>query len=68
MCLNVCCPVHGVDESVTEDSSAEELDLAQPKEQQTEMQDHTAALLLESLDKAALHLRRAMVSYKHRSM
>lgn len=58
-------PVHRVDDSVTEESCEGGEDSAQPVEQQTENPEHTAALLLESLNQAALHLRRAMVLYTH---
>ncbi|XP_041808606.1 cilia- and flagella-associated protein 54-like [Chelmon rostratus] len=49
------------DDSVTEESCEEGEDSSQTVEQQLEMHRHTAALLLDSLNKAALHLRRAMV-------
>ncbi|XP_047462207.1 cilia- and flagella-associated protein 54-like isoform X2 [Mugil cephalus] len=50
-----------IDDSVTEDSFEDEEDSSQPVEQQMETQRGTAALLLYSLNKATLHLRRAMV-------
>ncbi|XP_036976615.1 cilia- and flagella-associated protein 54-like isoform X3 [Acanthopagrus latus] len=50
-----------VDDSVTEEGCKEGEDSSQTVEQQIEMQRCTAALLLDSLNKAALHLRRAMV-------
>lgn len=52
-----------VDDSVTEEGCKEGEDSSQTVEQQIEMQRCTAALLLDSLNKAALHLRRAMVLY-----
>ncbi|XP_030009343.1 cilia- and flagella-associated protein 54 [Sphaeramia orbicularis] len=50
-----------VDDSATEDSGEDDEDSSQNVGQQLEIQKHTAALLLDSLNKAALHLRRAMV-------
>ncbi|XP_044078247.1 cilia- and flagella-associated protein 54-like [Siniperca chuatsi] len=50
-----------VDDSVTEESCEEGEDSSQTVEQQIKMHRRTAALLLDSLNKAALHLRRAMV-------
>ncbi|XP_030294030.1 cilia- and flagella-associated protein 54 isoform X2 [Sparus aurata] len=50
-----------VDDSVTEEGCKEGEDSSQTVEQQIEMHRCTAALLLDSLNKAALHLRRAMV-------
>ncbi|XP_051257635.1 cilia- and flagella-associated protein 54-like isoform X3 [Dicentrarchus labrax] len=50
-----------VDDSVSEDSCEEGEDSSQTVEQQIEMHKRTASLLLESLNKAALHFRRAMV-------
>lgn len=58
-------PVHHVDDSVTGEGCEEGEDSTHPVEQQIEMHEHSAALLLESLNKAALHLRRAMVLYTH---
>lgn len=52
-----------VDDSVTEEGCKEGEDSSQTVEQQIEMHRCTAALLLGSLNKAALHLRRAMVLY-----
>ncbi|XP_071316210.1 cilia- and flagella-associated protein 54 isoform X2 [Trachinotus anak] len=49
------------DDSVSEESCEEGEDPSQSVEQQMETHRHTAALLLDSLNKAALHLRRAMV-------
>lgn len=49
-----------VDDSVTEES-CEEGEVSQMVEQQIETHRCTAALLLESLNKAALHFQRAMV-------
>ncbi|XP_018547690.1 cilia- and flagella-associated protein 54 isoform X2 [Lates calcarifer] len=45
----------------SEDSCEEGEDASQTVEQQIEMHRHAAAVLLDSLNKAALHLRRAMV-------
>ncbi|XP_029304212.1 cilia- and flagella-associated protein 54 [Cottoperca gobio] len=50
-----------VDDSVTEVSCEEGEDSSQIVEQRSETHRRTAALLLDSLNKAALHLRRAMV-------
>ncbi|XP_078122015.1 cilia- and flagella-associated protein 54 [Sander vitreus] len=50
-----------VDDSVTEESCEEGEDSSQIVKQQLETHRHTAAMLLDSLNKAALHLRRAMV-------
>ncbi|XP_026184047.1 cilia- and flagella-associated protein 54 isoform X2 [Mastacembelus armatus] len=50
----------GVDDS-TDQSGDEEDDSSQSEEQQIEIQRQTAALLLDSLNNAGLHLRRAMV-------
>ncbi|KAM7374329.1 hypothetical protein PAMP_006995 [Pampus punctatissimus] len=50
-----------VDDSATDKSHEEGEDSSQSVEQAFEMQEHTSALLLESLKNAALHLRRAMV-------
>lgn len=49
-----------MDDSVTEES-CEEGEVSQMVEQQIETHRCTAALLLESLNKAALHFQRAMV-------
>ncbi|KAF3706510.1 Cilia- and flagella-associated protein 54 [Channa argus] len=48
-------------DDTTDESYDEGEDFTQPVEQQTEMHKRTATLLLDSLNKAALHLRRAMV-------
>ncbi|XP_040907982.1 cilia- and flagella-associated protein 54-like [Toxotes jaculatrix] len=53
------------EDSDTEESCEEVEDSSKAVEQQIEMQRHSAALLLESFNKAALHLRRAMV-FAHR--
>nr|XP_046266152.1 cilia- and flagella-associated protein 54-like isoform X1 [Scatophagus argus] len=50
-----------VDDSVTEESCEEGEDPSQSVEEQNEVHRRTSVLLLESLNKAALHLRRAMV-------
>uniref|UniRef100_UPI0037E847B8 cilia- and flagella-associated protein 54 n=1 Tax=Semicossyphus pulcher TaxID=241346 RepID=UPI0037E847B8 len=50
-----------VDDSVTEESCEEGEDSSQTVEQQIDINRNTTTLLLESLNKAALHLRRAMV-------
>ncbi|XP_033182211.1 cilia- and flagella-associated protein 54 [Anabas testudineus] len=50
-----------VDDSATDDSLDEREDSGQPVEQQLELHRHTATLVLDSLNKAALHLQRAMV-------
>ncbi|XP_034745298.1 cilia- and flagella-associated protein 54-like isoform X2 [Etheostoma cragini] len=50
-----------MDDSVTEESCEEGEDSSQIVEQQIETHRHTAVMLLNSLEKAALHLRRAMV-------
>ncbi|KAM9348845.1 cilia- and flagella-associated protein 54 [Symphorus nematophorus] len=50
-----------VDDSVTDESCEEGEDSSQTVEQQIEMNRRTALLLLDSLNKAVLHLRRAMV-------
>ncbi|KAM9847036.1 cilia- and flagella-associated protein 54 [Aulostomus maculatus] len=49
------------DDSYTDNSCEETDDISQSDEQQYEMHGHHPALLLDSLKKAALHLRRAMV-------
>ncbi|KAA8586963.1 hypothetical protein FQN60_000799 [Etheostoma spectabile] len=50
-----------MEESVTEESCEEGEDSSQIVEPQMETHRHTAVMLLNSLDKVALHLRRAMV-------
>lgn len=52
-----------VDDSATDDSLDEREDSGQPVEQQLELHRHTATLVLDSLNKAALHLQRAMVLF-----
>lgn len=56
-------PAVRVDDSVMEESCKEGEDSSQTVEQHIQMHRCTATLLLDSLNKAAVHLRRAMVLY-----
>lgn len=57
-----------IDDSATDDSCEEGEDSAQPVEEQAdqiELHRHTATLVLDSINKAGLHLQRAMVLVTH---
>lgn len=58
-------PAVRVDDSVTEESCEEGEDSSQTVEPEIKMHRRTDVLLLDSLNKAALHLQRAMVLYTH---